>query len=99
MHFGRSHTYIYSCLLGIGLPKLHVSAKCENRAKESLQAVLSGDNIINLTVSLCLIEIFSEFQGQTGGILICVAGFTAATVADTAAHQGACQGLALRVSL
>lgn len=62
-----SHTYIYSCPLRIGLPKLHVSAKCENGAKERLWAVLSGDNIITPTVSLCLIEIFSEFQGQTGG--------------------------------
>lgn len=35
------------------------SCWCENRAKENLQAVLSSDNIITLTVSLCLIEIFS----------------------------------------
>lgn len=40
---------------------------------------------------LCLIEIFSEFQEQTGGNLIFDAAFTTATVADIAAHQGACQ--------
>lgn len=64
-------------------------AECEKRAKES-QAVLSSDNIISLTVSLC-IEIFSTFHGQMGGILIFVPGFT--TVAGTTAHRGTCQGV------
>lgn len=82
-------------------PSKHVSLKCEKSPKERLQAVLSGDNTIIPAVPLRLLEIISsQFRRQTEGILILVAGFSpAATVAGTAAHQGACQVLALRVSL